>query len=737
MQRSGWSMASKRMRGALLLAALLLSGPCLALPGFAQVKAAWRSSDVIVQDRHGQPLQRWRVDKQGRRQDWVSLVDTSPALRQALVLSEDKRFYQHSGVDWSGVAAAAWGNLWNTRTRGASTLTMQLAGLLDQELKAGRNGRSLWQKVGQSWSAAWLEQHWSKAEILEAYLNLVAFRGELVGLSALSSTLFGKLPSGLNQEESAITVALIRAPNAPAEKVSARACQLLHELGQPARCDVVAIHTSQALARSRAANPQAEQDAPHFTRKLLQRQPMAQGGVVRSTLDQTLQRYATSVLRRQLAALAQRNVQDGALVVLDNTSGDILAWVGSSGAALSSAAEVDGVTALRQAGSTLKPFLYQLALQRHYLTAASLLNDSPLDLQTGSGLYAPQNYAKDFKGLVSARTALAASLNVPAVRVIEMVGPQALRDRLTQLGLSSLQQDGEYYGYSLALGAADIRLLELANAYRTLANQGRASALRWTMADPPPRWQRQLDAASSFIIADILADRTARARTFGLDSVLSTRYWSAVKTGTSKDMRDNWAVGFSRQFTVASWVGNSNGEPMWDVSGMHGAAPIWMAVLDKAQSAAGPSLPPSAPAGVVRQLVRYRGGEEAERQEWFLAGSQRSLIESADSKATTQSPGIVSPLDGSIFAIDPDIPPANQRLLLRARGVVAAQWWLDGKLLGKGAVLRWFPWPGRHRLELRDGKGGKVEAVGFEVRGAMLKPPARPPGRSMPPGMPH
>ncbi|UGA37519.1 hypothetical protein JOS77_26540 [Chromobacterium haemolyticum] len=146
--------------------------------------------------------------------------------------------------------------------------------------------------------------------------------------------------------------------------------------------------------------------------------------------------------------------------------------MGSSGRGLSSAAEVDGVTSLRQAGSTLKPFLYQLALERHYLSAASLLGDSPLDLQTGSGLYAPQNYAKDFKGLVSARTALASSLNVPAVRAIEMVGPNALRDRLYRLGLSSLQQDGDYYGYSLALGAADIRLLELANAYRTLAQPG-------------------------------------------------------------------------------------------------------------------------------------------------------------------------------------------------------------------------------------------------------------------------
>ncbi|UTH73204.1 penicillin-binding protein 1C [Chromobacterium sp. IIBBL 290-4] len=694
--------------------------PACAQPSFSEVKAAWKPSDAVLLDRHGATLQRIRVDKQARRQDWVSLADTSPAFRHALVLSEDKRFYQHSGVDWSGVAAAAWGNLWNTRTRGASTLTMQLAGLLDNDLKAAKGGRSLWQKMGQSWSAAWLEQHWSKAQILEAYLNLVGFRGELVGLSALSSTLFGKLPSGMNLEESAIAVALIRAPSAAPEKVGERACRILRDMGRQADCKVVAMHALQALARSRAANPLAEQDAPHFAQKLMQAGKLKAGDRIQTTLDLPLQRFAAAALRRHLAALAQRNVQDGALVVLDNPSGDILAWVGSSGQGLSNAAQVDGVTALRQAGSTLKPFLYQMALEKHYLTAASLLDDGPLDLQTGAGLYAPQNYSKDFKGLVPVRTALASSLNIPAVRTIEMVTPNALRDRLLKLGFNSLTEDGDYYGYSLALGAADIRLLDLANAYRTLANQGLASPPRWTQADAKPKPVRQLDAASSFIIADILSDRAARALTFGLESALSTRYWSAVKTGTSKDMRDNWAVGFSRRFTVAVWVGNAAGEPMWDVSGMHGAAPVWQTVLDRAQSAAPPLPPPLPPAGLVRQRVRYQGEVAASRMEWFLPGTQRALIV-AQKSAADLPPGIAAPVDGSVFALDPDVPPANQRLVLRARGIASAQWWLDGKRLGAGAELAWFPWPGRHKLELKGKDGKTVDSVKFEVRGASLR----------------
>lgn len=727
----------------LWLAGLAAAQPVAANPGFAEVRAAWRPSDVIVLDRHGTPLQRVRQDKRALRLDWLRLADTSAPLRYALLLSEDRRFYQHSGVDWSGVAAAAWGNLWHSRTRGASTLTMQLAGLLDADLKAGSGGRSLWQKLGQTWSASALEKQWRKDEILEAYLNLVSFRGELVGLPAVSRALFGKWPQGLNRQESAIIVALLRGPNAEPERVAARACGILRDMAldtarQQRRppppdatlqrdCDRASIQTRQALARRLPVVDAQAQLAPHFAQKVLQQQPQTAGSVLRSTLDAALQRYASALLQRHLLALRQRNVQDGALLVLDNASGDILAWVGSSGA-LSAAANVDGVTALRQAGSTLKPFLYQLALQQHYLTAASLLDDSPLDLQTAAGLYAPQNYARDFKGPVSVRSALGASLNIPAVRTITMVGPTALRDRLYALGLHSLQQDGDYYGYSLALGAADVRLIELANAYRTLAQGGQYSAPRWTLAQPPATPQRQLDAASSFIVSDMLADRSARARTFGLESVLSTRYWSAVKTGTSKDMRDNWAIGYSRHYTVAVWVGNASGEPMWDVSGMHGAAPVWQGVMDWLQRGR-PSLPPTPPAGVSQRRVRYAGGEEATRQEYFLAGTERTLI-TGQRRGSAQPPGIVSPLGGSIYAVDPDVPPANQRLLLQARGVAAAQWWLDGRLLGRGERLPWFPWPGRHVLELRDGRGKVVERVRFEVRGAVAKPGTQRPARA-------
>ncbi len=165
---------------------------------FNEVKAAHHPSDTLILDRHGEVLHRLRTDATVRRGQWVALADVSSALRTALVLSEDKRFYEHSGVDWRAVSSAAWANLWNSKTRGASTITMQLAGLLDDDLKREKGGRSVVQKLGQTVSAQWLERGWRKDQILEAYLNLVPFRGELVGIDALSQTLFGKAAHGLD-----------------------------------------------------------------------------------------------------------------------------------------------------------------------------------------------------------------------------------------------------------------------------------------------------------------------------------------------------------------------------------------------------------------------------------------------------------------------------------------------------------------------------------------------------------
>ncbi len=734
---------TRRLAFAAMAAALAWAAPAAALPTFAQVRADWRSADVVVLDRHGEPVGRVRDDFRARRGDWVALADTSPALRTAIVLSEDRRFYAHSGVDWQGVAAAAWANLWNTRTRGASTLTMQLAGLLDEDLRrpgAAGQGRSLTQKLEQAAGAAVLERSWSKDQILEAYLNLVPFRGELVGLSAMSQVLFGKYPEGLDARESALAVALVRAPNARAAQVASRACGILREMRLPRECDglegfaqLALLRTGPVAQRAAAAAPSAgmTQLAPHLSRHLVgeARAQLPAGAAmparIASTLDARLQRTAVASLDRHLRELAGRNVEDGAVVVIDNASGDVLAYVGSSGA-LSGAAQVDHAAALRQAGSTLKPFLYAQALEEKRLTAASLLDDRPVNLPVGGGLYVPQNYDHRYAGWVSLRASLAASLNVPAVRTLVMVTPHRFHKRLVALGLP-LTEAGDYYGYSLALGSADVSLLALTNAYRALANGGSYAPPRLRQGAPAVPATRVMQAGASYVVADILSDRHARARTFGLDSPLTTRFWTAVKTGTSKDMRDNWCIGWSQHYTVGVWVGNASGASMRDVSGVSGAAPVWHDVME-ALHRARPSQAPAMPAGVERVALRFDDGLEPAREEVFLAGTAVRRVSVGAPAARAGTPMIATPADGTVFALDPDMPPASQRVWFQAQGMAgqparAVSWRMDGKPLGRGGEVAWLPWPGRHQVELLDAAGKVVDRIGIEVRGASVRAP--------------
>ncbi len=721
--------------------------PAGATASFDDIRAGYQPSDTLVLDRTGELLHRLRADASVRRGQWVALADISPALRTALVLSEDKRFYAHSGVDWQAVSSAAWANLWNNKTRGASTITMQLAGLLDDDLKRNAGGRSVVQKIGQTVSAQILERSWRKDQILEAYLNLVPFRGELVGIDAMSQTLFGKAPHGLDAREAAVATALVRAPNAKLAQVVQRACAVLQSLAPPgnrrgndaADCEALDLFTTAVLQRRDYVA--SEGIAPHVARRLVQ----ATTRSIKTSLRAPLQRFAVQTLQQHLRELAGRHVEDGALVVLDNASGEVLAWVGSSGA-LSNAAEVDGVTALRQPGSTFKPFLFAQAIAERRITAASLLEDSGTQIQTPGGLYIPQNYDHQFKGWVSARTALGASLNVPAVRTLVMVSPDAFQKQLIKLGIP-FKESGDYYGYSLALGSAEVSLLNLANAYRALANGGRASPTTFSVRTAKSGTRAEsvatqaLDPRAAFIVSDILSDTYARARTFGTDSVLATRFWSAVKTGTSKDMRDNWAIGYSQRYTVGVWVGNASGAPMWDVSGTTGAAPIWAAVMNHLHTTQ-PSRAPKAPAGLVQAVVQFAdpgakaGGAaplEAARQEWFLQGTQQTIF-AINSVAYTpyysgarglkdlkqsdkQAARITAPTTGTIIALDPDIPPKHQRVSFAASGN-NLRWLMDGKPFAKGPSAQWLPWPGRHVVQIVDAKGQVLDEVRLEVRGA-------------------
>ena len=697
--------------GALTLSMFIAPYPVVPLDS---VRAAWRASDAWLLDRHGEPLSRVRVDHQRRRGDWITPAEVSPAFVAAVLAAEDRRFHAHAGVDWPGMIGAFWQTLTGGR-RGGSTLTMQVAAAVHPKL-ARSGARDVLQKWRQMRQALAIERSWRKDEVLEAWLNLTPFRGELEGTDAAARALFGKRAAGLDRSESALLASLVRAPNACLVQVARRACALLALGVDSEECLLIQSMAAQGL-RHGPARHAIGGDAPHLARRLLS----APGQRLVSTLDARVQRFAVETLTRHLHELNGRQVEDGALLVLDNPTGEIIAWVGSSGG-LSNAGEVDGVTARRQAGSTLKPFLYALAIEKQLLTAASILDDSPLAVTTPAGLYVPQNYDHSFRGSVSLRQSLASSLNVPAVRTVTLVGHEAFYRQLKGLGFDTLDRDAHHYSYALALGGADVTLLQLTNAYRTLANGGWSGAVVTTPTAQTrdDEGEQVMTAQAAFIVGDILADPAARALTFGLASPLATRYAASVKTGTSKDMRDNWAVGYSDRYTVGVWVGNFSGKPMHDVSGVTGAAPVWREVMDFLQQGVEPAQR-EPPEGLVRQRVVYADGSEPAREEWFVAGTETATVTPVGSMAGR--PRIESPANGAIYAVDPDIPRDRQRLTLRARAAArtaARGHWFefdDGTRLRADAPQLWPPTPGRHEMALVDAQGTEIDRVRFEVRG--------------------
>ncbi len=680
-------------------------------PSFQEVRDRHTRSESILLDRHGMVLHEQRTDKRGRRLEWVRLEDVSHALPAAVLAAEDRRFHKHHGVDWASLAGVLAG-LYRAETRGASTITMQLAARLNAELKPAGQHRTIRQKWEQMRGARAMERTWSKEQILEAYLNLVTFRGELQGLAAAAGGIFNKQAHGLTQAESVILAALLRAPNATTAQVVRRACLLADSMNLNLTHSEISERTGEALNHPYYIRPQAAL-APHVAQRLFREVSASEGHTpqrIACTLDLNLQQLATDTLRRHVMSVRSQNVRDGAVLVLDNGTGEVLAYAGNTGNA-GSARYVDGIQALRQAGSTLKPFIYGAAFDQRILTAASLIDDSPLDIPVSGGIYRPSNYDKLFHGPVTARMALASSLNVPAVRTLNLVGIDAALRVLRAAGFEELKS-AEFYGPSLALGAADVSLWELTNAYRSLANGGVWSSVHFSLDEPHNPAREVLSPQAAFIVQDILSDRESRSRTFSLESPLSTRYWTAVKTGTSKDMRDNWCVGFSDHYTVGVWVGNFTGEPMWNVSGISGAAPAWVEIMNwlhRNGTSSGPKPPTGVTAG---RMLEERG-----RREWFIRGTENATL------SGTANPGfrIAYPAPGMIVALDPDIPPEDQKLFFEAQPSDGSlRWVLDKSMIGDaGALFLWTPVRGKHTLALVDASERTVDSVTFEVRGIL------------------
>jgi len=594
---------------------------------------------VTILDRHGLLLRTTR-SADGSLAQWSPLEAMDPQLLQAFVAMEDRRFYGHGGVDLRAAARAAMHNVQAGQVvSGASTITMQLARLL-RPSNRGWTG-----KISQALLALRLERQLSKQHILEQYLNRVPLGQGTIGVSAAATLYFDASANGLSLAQAAQLAGIAAAPSsgnpfASPERAAIRRATALRRMGAQGYItgDQAERAALEPMIHARSRAPFL---APHFTARLLQWAEDANqqaGGTWTTSLDLALQAELEAEVRHTVTLLKDREVRHAAAVVLDNHTGEILAWVGSPDFWADSAGQVDMVFSPRQPGSTLKPFLYALAFERGY-TAASVLPDVARTFATPTGPYQPRNYDRRFHGPVLMREALASSFNVPAVELTERLSASALLRTLQAAGFQSLDRSAEHYGLGLSLGNGDVTLLELANGYRALANGGTWSPWRTSAADAGPaghqlpaishrRIERRVTSrGAAALVLDVLSDPVARIAGFGLETPFDFPFPVAVKTGTSRHFTDNWAVGVTGNLTVAVWVGNFSGRPMRRIGGITGAGPLLHRALLSAARRYDPGVLPSpGDAGLVRATVcRVSGLQPGEHcpvaDEWFLPGT--------------------------------------------------------------------------------------------------------------------
>lgn len=671
----------------------------------------------IFYDRSGLPL-RELLSENHTYYEPVALDKISPWLMSAVIAAEDKRFYTHSGVDVAAVLRAAWQNARGGEVvSGASTLTQQLARAISPRPK------TLWGKTQEAFSAVRLEQNYTKEEILEQYFNRLEFGNLTQGVQAASRFYLGVEAADVSLAQAAFLAGLLKSPTYynPVQHF-ARALQRQQYVLEQMHQSGVIDDELYELARTEKIILRANKRpfyAPHFTQFVAPLVP-ADSTAVTTTLDRELQTHVEEIIKNNLARLADSNVTNAAVVVLDNATGGMLAYAGSADFNdKKHSGQVDGVRALRQPGSALKPFVYGLAFNKGKLTPASLLADTDTFFEGG---FRPRNYDENFHGLVSARAALACSYNIPAVKAAETVGAPALLDLLHQLGFSSLSKTADFYGLGLSLGNGEVRLLELANAYATLARGGLFKPLQLATQPEvklPGHPVRVLDEKTAYLITDILKDNHARAAAFGLNSPLFVPFEMAAKTGTSKDYKDNFALGYTPRWTVGVWVGNFDASPMQKVSGITGAGPILhdVAVAVEARYAS-PGF--TQPKGVKQAAVCNETGLLAgpkcthTHEEVF---DEKHLPARCDGKHKTIVPNvqITSPTDGDIFYVDPSTPRAAQQLKLAADCAQnVCQWQLDGKALPSTACQTWWPLAGgKHTLAVTCGV--QTDQLSFEV----------------------
>lgn len=525
----------------------------------------------------------------------VTLEDVAPSVLWATISAEDRRFWQHPGIDPIAVARAALHG-----SSGASTITQQLARRL---YVADDGAPAALRKVREALVALQLEARRSKAEILALYLNEVYYGRGAYGIEAAARAYFGSSARDLDLAHAAYLAGLPQRPSAydperdprPARSRQAYVLERMAADGW-----ISATQAAEAAGAPVAPLPAAQpQIAPHFVAHALRevarlRPDLASrtGLVIETTLDAGLQREADRLARLQLERLRERSATNAAVVAIEPATGRVLALLGSAtdgGPELGGA--IDMTMAPRQPGSALKPLLYAAALERGFTPATPLL-DVPTTFTTPRGPYTPLNFDRRFHGVVPLRSALGSSLNVPAVRTLETLGLDAMLEIAHRFGLSTLSA-AESYGLALTLGGGDVRLFDLTAAYAGIAAGGEL-ATPYTVARvrdargqvlyerEPAAARRVLSPEAAYLIADILSDPDARLLGFGPTSPFELPFPAAAKSGTTTGFRDDWTIGFTPEIAIGVWVGNTDGSPTHGVSAIEGAAPIWRDVMSAA-----------------------------------------------------------------------------------------------------------------------------------------------------------
>jgi penicillin-binding protein 1C len=761
--RRSWQVAtSRRLRrvrrigGALVGAWLVLVIAWHIAIRAADFPSEWldkrAATSLSVVDASG-VLLRQEASSADLRTRWVSLDQISPHLVHATLASEDNDFYDHAGVDWSALARASWLNVRGGGVAfGGSTITMQLVRL------TAKTKRSWTGKIRQLVLAGRLERSLSKREILEQYLNRVYYGNGAWGIEQASRVYFRKAAAELSVGEAATLAVLPRGPTYydpfdHPDRVGERRAHILALMQEHGYLDANARALAERVPLDlRNARPTFR--APHFVDLVKERLPHGydEGATVRTTLDWALQQQLEVAVANHLAQIGSRGVSQAALVVLRNSDGAVLSLVGSANwADRAHGGAWNAVTARLRPGSTLKPFVYGAAFERGD-TPATLAEDVILPED------AHQFYTKDVRahGFARYRESLAGSYNLSAVHTLQRVGIATVLRKLRTAGLTTLDRPDETYDWGLAIGHAEVRLLDLTAAFTTFGRGGRPIEPRtvdlavrsdgraWT--EPTRVRERVFSEEIAYLLFDILSDPDARKPMFGDRVPLNLPFPIALKTGTTKAYTDLWAIGVTREYTIGVWAGNFDGSPSHQVMSTEGATPLLRAAYTAVAARYGDPTAPTRPETVVSADVCPLSGKrpgphcEHRKRELFIAGQvptetcdwhqlvcgEPTVVYPASIRSWAKFYGrveprscevadattlrITYPVDGAKFILEPHRAVASQRPPLTAQpNAKDLRWTIDGQ-----PADTWIPSPGTHRIVVARGELHDEVTVEYE-----------------------